>query len=49
MLPKGTKLYSPLYGECTFLYIADRSSNNSYPIVCETVDDLGMIGMQIKY
>ena len=39
--PKGTKLYSPLYGECTFLYITDRSSNNSYLIVCETVDDYG--------
>ena len=30
--PKGTKLYSPLFGECELLYI-DCSSNTPYPII----------------
>ena len=36
--PKGTKLWSPIYGKCTFLGIDEDGSNNehsNYPIDCE--------------
>lgn len=33
--PKGTKLYSPIYGEVYLLYI----DNNNYPIRVETCND----------
>jgi len=33
--PKGTKLYSPVYGEVQFLYV----DNGSYPITVDTDND----------
>lgn len=36
---KGTKLWSPICGECTFLYIDDNDFN--YPINCLTADNYG--------
>ena len=36
--PTGTKLWSPIYGECTFLGIDEDGGNNehsNYPIDCE--------------
>ena len=41
--PKGTKLWSPIYGDCTLKNIIDkeRYPHSNYPIVCESVDEYG--------
>lgn len=39
--PKGTKLWSPICGECTFLYIAAEKKSYCHTINCETADKYG--------
>ena len=39
--PKGTKLWSPVCGECTFLYIAAEKKGYYHTINCETADKYG--------